>query len=50
MNITQRIKYLRKKSGKRHPLLRHYKEETSAMEKIADDIDAEQEEEKKEER
>lgn len=50
MNITQRIKHSTKKRGKRHPLLRHYKEETSAMEKIAADIDAEQEEERKEER
>ena len=50
MNIIQRTKYLRKKSGKRHPLLKHYKKEPSAMEKIADDIDAELEEEKKEER
>ena len=36
-----------KKRGKKHPLLKHYKKEPSAMEKIADDIDAEQEEERK---
>ena len=39
----------KEKRGKKHPLLRHYKKEPSAMEKIADDIDAEQEEERKEE-
>ncbi len=44
--INKLSKHLRKEKKKRHPLLKHYKEEPSAMEKIADDIDTELEEER----
>lgn len=44
--VKELSKYLKKRKKGKHPLLRHYKEEPSAMKKIADDIEKELKEEK----